>query len=320
MINQFIYNSMLFILIIAVTFISIFMLFTIALPPQYVNSYHYMINDKYEKLVKMKSPKIIFIAGSSGAFGLKNDLFQTELDLECANIALHAGFGMKFQTEISKGNISEGDIVIIGYEDAQWGKKTGKPSSELIVTAIDNNIKLYKYIPKDMYIDVIKYLPTYFFKKLDSAFYTPIVFPKEYSRECFDSNLNMILKRPACVLPDPVDEKIYGRIKLNKQVIDNELVDYVNEFNKYVNGRGAVLLITFSPALNEAVLSSKDELLEFQTVLDNKLDAPIISDINDYVFKREYFYDTIYHLNDYGEVKRTKLLLQDLKKYLANNR
>ena len=316
--KQLIRKGALFILIMIATIILFFLTFTVVLPPQFNNSYQYVINDKYENLMKLKSPKIVIIAGSSGAFGINADLIKNETGLGCANLGLHGGFGLKFQTEISKGNISKGDIIILAYEDTQW--EISNLSPELVVTGIDDKIDKYRYISKEYYIDIIKYLPTYFFKKLDSAFVTPTRASGVYSRSSFDSDGNMIFSRPNCVLPNPVPEIPFGRIKLNKSLIRDDMTNYVNEFNTYVKDRGATLLISFSPALNEAVLSNKDEISGFQSSLNERLNAPIISDINDYIFERKYFYDTIFHLNSYGEIERTKLLIRDLNKFLANNK
>lgn len=318
MLKKLIYKCMLLLVIIVSTFTLLFLTITVALPPQFTNSYQYVINDKYENLVNMKSPKIIFIAGSSGAFGINTKLIKEGTGLECANLALHAGFGMKFQTEIAKGNISKGDLVIISYENANWSKNT--ESAELIVTAIDNNINMYRYVPRESYGDIVKYLPTYFFKKLDSAFITPIQFNGIYSRSSFDSYGNMIFNRPNCILANPLPDKNEDRIKINKSIISDEMIKYVNEFNEYVRSKGATLVVSFSPTLNEAVLSNKNEVVEFQTYLAEKLNVPIISNVNDYIFDRSYFYDTIYHLNSYGEVERTKLLVRDINKFLNKNK
>ena len=315
--NKLLRKGTLFLLMMITTFILIFSYITIILPPQFNNSYQYVINDKYANLIRMKSPKIVFIAGSSGAFGLNADLIKKETGLECANLGLHAGFGMKFQTEIAKGNISKGDIVIIAYEDNAWESST--LDAALVVTALDNNINEYKYIPKENYINIIKYLPTYFFKKLDTAFVTPVQASGVYSRSSFDIYGNMTLNRSECTLPTPIPETPYGRLKLEKSLINNEMVNYVNEFNKYVTQRGATLVISFSPVVNEIVVSNKDEISGFQSSLVEKLNAPIISNINDYIFERKYIYDSPYHTNNTGELRRTKLLIKDLNEFRANN-
>lgn len=311
-------KGMLFIIIMTATFSILFLIISVGLPPQFKNTYQYVINDKIANLIRIKDPKIITISGSSGAFGINTDLIKKETGLETANVSLHAGFGMKFQTEISKANISKGDIVVIAYEDSQW--VDNKLSPELVVTAIDDRIEKYKYVPKENYIDIIQYMPTYFFKKLDAAFVTPIKASGTYSRSSFDSSGNMTLIRPKSNLPNPVPEKKYGRVNLNKSLISNDMVSYVNDFNDYVKSKGATLVISFSPALDEVVLSNKAEISGFQSSLDERLNAPIISNINDYILGREYFFDTIFHLNSYGEIERTKLLTRDLNKFIKSNK
>lgn len=315
MVKKLVLKGLLFITLIIITFAFIFFGITKVVPPQFTDSYNYMINDKYDNLIKTKSPKIIFISGSSGTFGINSEMIKKETGIDCTNLALHAGFGMKFQTEISKGNISKGDIVVISYEYAQWSGTNLQ--AELVVTGIDNNIKMYKYVPKKNYIDITKYFPTYIFKKLDSAYITPMKFDGVYSRKAFNKRGDLVFKRSECIMPSPISIDKYGKILINKSIVSDEIIEYVNDFNNYVKSRQATLLVSFPPALKDVVVSSKNEIIEFQSYLDKKLDAPIISNAEDYVFKREYFYNSIYHLNDNGELKRTKLLTRDINKYLA---
>jgi hypothetical protein len=308
-------RSFIFIFIILLTFLLLFLFTTVGLGAQFQESYNYVINNKYNYLITEKEPKIIIISGSSGAFGINAKQIEDGVGYKCANISLHADFGMKFQTEISKGNISKDDIVVISYEIVHWNNS--HYSAELIMTAIDNNIQLYKYVPTEEYVDIIRYFPTYLFKKLDLA-----MKPKSkeqngvYRSSAFDENGNMIMERLECKLNEVVDKEIYGEIVMNDQVVSEEMINYVNEFNDYVNSKGATLLISFPPMLDEAVTSSKDDIAKFQAYLEENIDAPIISNPNDYILEREYFYDTIYHLNSKGEKLRSDILIRDINNYL----
>ena len=292
---------------------ALFFIITQVIPPQYNTTYQSAVNDKFERLLNTPSPKIIFIGGSSGAFGINEDIISKKTNLPVANLALHAGFGIKFETELSKANIQKNDLVIVGYENGNW--VYGSPfGSDLIETGIDNNIKLYRYIPKENFMDAVKYFPKYSLKKLDAFLFTPIQGGGVYQRASFE-NGNMIFDRPTCILPKPLTD-FYGKMSFNKNNINSGIISYVNEFNKYVNNKGAKLLITFSPLLDEAVISSKGDADNFQKCLEEKLDAPIISNIDQYIFTRDYMYDTIYHCNNAGEKRRSELLSSDINKYL----
>ncbi len=82
------------------------------------DNYTNILSVKYETLTKTESPKIIIISGSSAAFGLDGNKLADMTGINVANTAIHAGIGALYETELSKANINEGDIVLLGYE---WG-------------------------------------------------------------------------------------------------------------------------------------------------------------------------------------------------------
>jgi hypothetical protein len=303
--------------LLTVIIIVIFALILFAVPPQFEQSYQSVIKDKYDNLIKTKSPKIIFTGGSSGAFGLDEDLLSAKTGMPVVNLALHAGMGMKFQTELTKANIQKDDIVILGYEYGGWNS-IDNFGADLIVTGIEDKKEMYGYIPQTHYKDVAKYIPKYVGRKLG---YYLGVYPgakSTYSKSSFKDG-KMILDRPKCTLSEPINEKNYGAAKISRSIISDEAIEYVNSFNQYVISKGATLLVTFPPVLNEQVNDSDANIIDFKKCLIDKLDCPVISDVKPYMFPREYMFDTIYHCNNYGEKMRTELLAEDINKYLNNS-
>lgn len=61
--------------------------------------------------------------------------------------------------------------------------------------------------------------------------------------------------------------------------ISKEMLDYINDYNKYILSKGAKLYINY-PALDEQVIvSTSDGIENFAVALVNKLDTSIISEI-----------------------------------------
>ena len=54
----------------------------------------------------------------------------------------------------------------------------------------------------------------------------------------------------------------------------------------------------------------------FAAELESRLDCPVISDIDDYFFPYNCFFDTKYRLNEVGARLRTEQLIRDLQKWL----
>ncbi len=297
--------------IISVIFVFVFVVEII--PVQFDETYQYEINEKYDRLLSINEPKIIITGGSGTAFGLNQNIVESKTSMPVVNLALHAGFGMPFETEITKGNINEGDYVVLVYEYSQWSQQYW--DSSLIMTAIDNEIEMYKYVPVNFVENTMKYFPTYASKKMDSFLGISIVSAYgTYSKSSF-LNGNMVLDRPTCTLPDPAPVETFGQAIINPGIINSEVVAYVNEFNSYVTAKGAILLISFPPVLDEAVFSTQEEIMAFENLLDLQLEPPIISSVEDYIFDRGSIFDSIYHCNNFGEIKRSELISRDLVFY-----
>lgn len=63
---------------------------------------------------------------------------------------------------------------------------------------------------------------------------------------------------------------------------------------------------------SSAVLSSAEEHRQFFRVLCETLECEIISSPESYIFDQSLFYDSNFHLNDYGTTVRTMLLVEDI--------
>jgi len=308
-----------FIISILVSLASIFFIVVQVIPVQYQTTFEYAINDKYSKLKAVNSPKIIVTGGSATAFGLDQTVLESEISMPVVNMALHAGFGMPFETEVTKGNIRSGDIVILVYEYSEWFSLNYDPT--LIMPALDNHFFMYKYVSPQFIDETMKYLPTYASKKIDAYLgEEPVTvdFTGTYSRSAFVDG-NMMTDRPACVLAVPVPGDSTYNLLINESVISPEVVDNVNRFNQYVMSKGATLLISFPPVLDEVLDSSEEEIADFEIKLDAQLDPVIISSVENYIFPRACMFDTIYHCNNLGVETRSKILSEDIRRYLEDN-
>jgi len=298
---------------VLLTIIALFFIVTEVIPPQFNDTYQSAINGKYKRLVETKSPKIIFLSGSSGAFGINEEVISKKTNMPVVNLALHAGMGIEFECELSKANIQKNDIIILGCEYEHWIKDPST-QADLIVTGIDNNIELYKYIPRDNVAGVVKYFPKFALTKIDYFLFNKKIESGGVYQSSSFFNGNMIYDRPKSNLPNPVT---VGKLVLNRDTISTKTVQYVNEFNTYVSNKGAKLLITFPPIADEVLEPSTSYTQEFEKSLSEKLDAPIISKIDNYIFPREFIYDTQYHCTNQGEIKRSELLANDIIQYLT---
>ncbi len=287
----------------------------VAIPEDvFSENYANTLSVKYDTLTNTDSPKIIIVSGSSAAFSLDGDMLADRTGVNVANTAIHAGIGALYETELSKANICEGDIVLLGYE---WGWISNEDymdtfGTDLVMIGIDEKIEMYQYVPLRKYGDILGYLFTYANTKRtyggDSV---------PYSRAAFSENGNtMEFQRddsPIIVLYEE-NPNYYGIISFENPVIPEKTVRYLKEYKEYVESRGASIYWIGCPTYEAAVQCDYSELQKAADQVEEQIGIPYISNPIDYVFPGEYMYDTIYHTNTRGMEHRTELLIDDLKK------
>ena len=269
----------------------------------FASSYQATIQDKEDLLRKTNDPKIIFVAGSSGAFGLNAPELEEASGYKVVNLGLHAGFGFSFISEIAKANINPGDIVLLGYEYYWTGEDAfTEIGADLVMSGIDDRISMYRYVRPDQWKSVIGYLFTYASKKNEYVCYGGI-----YSRSSFSEDGNqMIIEREGTYEPKPEDERTV------EPVISDASRQYLLKLKQYVNSKGARVYFISAPY---AVSSTKNpqDLVTMAQNEENGIGIPYLSDPIAYGFSDDLMFDTEFHCNSKGEEVRTKLLIQDLK-------
>ena len=274
----------------------------------FFSSYQSVIQNKFENLVNEREPKIIIIGGSSAGFGINEDLLSRETGRPVVNLGLHAGFGCLFNTEIAKANIGSKDIVLLGYE-YNWFKSNSFDTLgvDLVMTGIDSTVEMYRYIPLRNWREIIGYLPEYYRKKATFSHAQGT-----YSRESFDEKGHMVLERDFIL---DYNEETYGSVDLSNVDISEKSIQYLKDFKNYVKSRGASVYFIAPPLYEKAKRSDDESFYNLARLEEEQIGIPYISNPLDYVYSEEYIYDTIYHCNSKGELKRTEQIIADLAKH-----
>ena len=269
-------------------------------------SFQSVMQDKYRLLKETDEPKIIVVAGSSGAFGLDQRRLEEATGYRVVNMGLHAGFGPLFFSELSKENINKGDIVLLGYEYG-WTYSFDYMDQSLVMSAIDDDIEMYSHIPVGMWPSIIGYMFKYAAKKNQFQPADGI-----YSRESFDPrDGQMIALRDE---PMEYDRDTYGTVDVTDEEISPETYNYLMDFKEYVEDRGASIYFIAPPVLEDAVDCDYQEFEKLKDLEEKELGIPYISDPLDYIFPADLMSDSVYHCNSRGEQVRTELLIEDLRR------
>ena len=282
---------------------------------KYKYSYNASLVDKVDRLRQINEPKIILVGNSNLSFGIFSDLIETEFNMPVVNLGLHGGLGNAFHEEIAKLNINEGDIVVVCNTGFSDNDEISDPSLALIT--FDNNYSLLPIFRLKDYINLIPAYPNYL-KNSISLYITMQgnqISDSSYSRNSFNK-YGDIVYRPQTEQLD-VDD-FFKKHHIYIPQINETCINRMNEFNKYINERGASMVVAGYPiAYGEYSIFDEEDVRQFNNRLIDELDCTVISDYTDYLFPYKYFYNTQFHLTEEGAVIRTNLLIEELKAWLT---
>ncbi len=282
------------------------------LPDQYSKTYLSEMQDKYALLTETKQKKIIFVGGSAMAFGLRSDLIESEFpDYKVVNYGLYGTIGTKFMMDTSRANIDKDDIVILSPEiNAQTYSLYFNPKT--ILQATNGVSPMFNTLPLKDKIDLIYNYPYYMSKKLQLAMSNSAPDPVGiYRHDSFNEYGDISAPRTENIMNNGYDSTT--PILYTNDIINPDFVNYVNHYNNFVRSKKAKLYFGFSPCNYLAVSSSKKVRTTFQEKLNQDLYCDLLFNVEDSIMDAAYFYDTNFHLNDYGTIYYSNLMVNAIK-------
>lgn len=307
-------------LIIALAVPLTVIIFGVALPPQFGKTYYAELPEMVSRLKNTGGKRIIVVGNSSVAFGLRGDLMESEIDgYTVCPMGLYGAIGTKAMMGFSKACIREGDIVILAPEQSVQAQSEYFGAS-YVWRAIESDMGLIKYVSySDMGAMTGAFAQfageRYTYWRNDSAPEPEGV----YASASFDENCMLVYDRPHNVMPDGYDPT--APVSYSKDIVSDEFAGLVNDYNAYVNSKGAKLYFGFTPvnAAGVAPNTSPEDMDAFCDELTKKLDCGVLGDPKNYVFDCEWFYDNNVHCNSAGAIVYTRTLIKDIKAELCDD-
>lgn len=279
---------------------------------KYDETYLRELPDKYNRLVSTDSKKIVFVGGSSLAFGLRSDLISQELDYETVNFGLYGTLGTKLMMDLSKEGINEGDIVILAPElSDQTYSLYFNPLTTLEATEAKPSLR--SLLSSDEKLELFYNSFKYINEKRKMASNPNLSEPYCYS--AFNEYGDIKTTRPSNTLP--LDYDASNLFSYDVSSIDKDFISYVNKYIKFVEKHKATIFFSYSPVNN---LAAKDSttLDKFHTDLENVIDCDFLGTPEDFTYDYRYFYDTNFHLTDSGAIMHSSNLVDALKSKLGD--
>jgi hypothetical protein len=311
--------AVIFVLILVLTIPVSLLAVGFLLPPQYGNTYYAELPAMYDRICKAEGKRIIFIGNSAMAFGLDVNTLEAQFEgYTVCSFGLYGAIGTKAMMDICRSQIREEDIIVLAPEQDTQSLSLYF-NAEYLWNALDGNFRLLKTVSQENAGEMVgSYVP---FASRKYKYYRNGDAPDPsgvYAKSSFDGNCQMIYERNYnCMSGAEQDNPVC----YDKEVFSASFGDYVNEYNKYVDSKGAKLLYGFAPVNLSGVESgtTQEEIEEYYDYVESYLDCSFLGDPLNYFFEREWFYDSNFHMNTAGMTVFTRQLICDLKAYFGDS-
>ncbi len=294
--------------------------------PAYAGKNHGTFAVKYEKLISSDKLKLVVVSGSNTSHGMVTSLLEELMlaegyDFEVINFGTLGEAAVTFSLEVISAFVGEGDVVIHQPEpsyDTQWGRSDFETYT---MTVFEGAYDAYSYVDMRHYNNFFSVFASFNSKRGKEVTYA------HYSKNYLDNNGEYITPRDQTLAV--LSEKFF-EYEISGGPLSLELaVDYITQYGEQLNrvykmigDTGALMLNSFASTA-QVYLSAESQIPggEAQKALEEKMDTTLsstrISDVATYVFPKEWFYNSEFHLTTEGAKERTRLMAKDLLAYFC---
>lgn len=296
------------------------------------NSYFASVTDKFNRLEAAPGPRVIFVGGSSVAFGNDSPRIGGKLNRAPVNMGVHADLGARYVVSSVEPFLRGGDLVVISLEYYLFSTEGLKGRYDYLL-----DVRLYEQRSAEgMKLQEFK-------DQCDNMLYRYIkLFQDRVERYrkvrkldhlSFGEKLERLLKirtRPMYQASPPYSRDAFNRCGdvvahlAMPSVAADRHVDFVaeppewentaallNRFAATCRGRG-VDLVYFYPAIPKAAMEDNPRFQRLHAFLRKHLHMPLLNTPAETAYPDDCFFDTGYHLNRRGRDRRNDLLLERL--------
>ncbi len=296
-----------------------FLICGFGLPVQFGDTFMGELKSKYERLKETSGKRIVLVGGSGVAFdcdsALMDDFFPS---YEIVNFGMYAGLGTKAVMDLSENYIHEGDIVILSPEQSEQ-TFSDYFNGEYMWQAADGAFGMLRDLKSENFEAMLGNFPRFALKKLNYVMkgqkpQTDSIYQKKSFNTYGDIELDTCREN---ILPNGYD--VNQKVRFTEDVVQPEFMDYMNDWAKRLEKKGAVVWYRYCP-VNKLSVEDMDDLAAYDVFLRQKLDFPVIGNPENSLMEAEWFFDTNFHLNQPGKEVNTVQLIRDMKAMLGDDR
>lgn len=296
-----------------------FLICGFGLPVQFGDTFMGELKSKYERLKETSGKRIVLVGGSGVAFdcdsALMDDFFPS---YEIVNFGMYAGLGTKAVMDLSENYIHEGDIVILSPEQSEQ-TFSDYFNGEYMWQAADGAFGMLRDLKSENFEAMLGNFPRFALEKLNYVMkgqkpQTDSIYQKKSFNTYGDIELDTCREN---ILPNGYD--VNQKVRFTEDVVQPEFMDYMNDWAKRLEKKGAVVWYRYCP-VNKLSVEDMDDLAAYYVFLRQKLDFPVIGNPENSLMEAEWFFDTNFHLNQPGKEVNTVQLIRDMKAMLGDDR
>ena len=296
-----------------------FLICGFGLPVQFGDTFMGELKSKYERLKETSGKRIVLVGGSGVAFDcdsvLMDDFFPS---YEIVNFGMYAGLGTKAVMDLSENYIHEGDIVILSPEQSRQ-TLSNYFNGEYMWQAADGAFGMLRDLNSENFEAMLGNFPRFALEKLNYVMkgqkpQTDSIYQKKSFNTYGDIELDTCREN---ILPNGYD--VNQKVRFTEDVVQPEFMDYMNDWAKRLEKKGAVVWYRYCP-VNKLSVEDMDDLAAYDVFLRQKLDFPVIGNPENSLMEAELFFDTNFHLNQPGKEVNTVQLIRDMKAMLGDDR
>lgn len=281
-------------------------------------SYNFMsgIQIKHQRANSIKTPKVLFVGGSSNAYGIDSKKMEDHISVPVVNLGHHAGLGVPFILDQAKKLMREGDIVflcleyLMGSGDYRLIEETcsvfpevadlGKYDvrKEIQAHLSETRIGLAHWVKGDADYSSLK----------DRATLEDVISSEYDGVSNFNKYGDFI---------GHLDQQGYYKFPFAETKVQYRYwseIELMNRFKAEAEEVGVDVYFSYPPIARTMYDKNAGLLEKIGKDLQNNLEIEIINTKEQLVFDESYFYDTEYHLTYEGRDVRMNMFFETIAK------
>jgi hypothetical protein len=281
---------------------------------QYPAAEHFLAAsiDKHSLIRTQAPPRLIFVGGSSMAFGVNSAQIAAACGRHPVNMGLYAAVGLKFMLREVAPCIQAGDWIVVAPEHQHFARLPNQ--SEMLMNMVEIDPSNARLLDAGQWAEALDRggiqrigkitravlrRPGHFFR--DNSMKTTRPF---YRRIGFNHNGDMVAH--LTVKPPKMTERQF-QFRYREELV-SETIAQMNQFARLAEGRGAKAFFSHPPVPREVFDQNREQIDRLESHLQSKLLMPQLDRVEELVFPITDFFDTLDHLAAPGVEKRSKLL------------